>query len=99
MLYPAAVIPAHELARSALAGVLRRAPLSPEKVALAWQMSVGSAIAQAVTAVALDEGVLRVTARDAQWRNEIERSAGLVRRRLNGVLGDNVVHELRVTLP
>ena len=99
MLYPRRVIPAHEVARDALAGVLRRAPMCPEKVALAWQMSVGTAVAQAVLAVAFDDGVLRVTARDAPWRNEIERSAALVRRRVNGLLGTATVRELRVTLP
>jgi hypothetical protein len=99
MLYPAAVIPAREVARDALAGVLRRAPLSPEKVALAWKMSVGTHVAQAVLTVTFEDGVLRVTARDAQWRNEIERSAGLVRRRVNALLGESAVREVRATLP
>lgn len=93
------MIVAHELAREALSGVLRRAPMSPEKIALAWQMSVGPAVVHATLAVTCEAGVLRVTARDAAWRNEIEHSAALIRRRVNVLLGENAVRELRVTLP
>ena len=93
------MIAAHELARDALAGVLRRAPMSPEKIALAWQMSVGPAMAHAALAVTCEAGVLRVTARDSAWRHEIEHSAGLIRRRVNALVGENTVREIRVTLP
>jgi predicted nucleic acid-binding Zn ribbon protein len=92
------VIAAHELAASALATVLRRAPMTPEKVALVWRMSVGTAIVQATRKIALRKGVLYVTARDAAWRNEVERSAALIRRRVNDLLGEPLVRELRVGL-
>ena len=82
------MIPAHEIAHLALATVLRRAPLSPEKVTLAWRMSVGAPVAQATSSVELREGVLLVTARDAAWRNEVERSAALIRRRVNDLLDE-----------
>ena len=85
------MIPAREIAPAALAAVLRHAPLTPEKVALAWRMSVGAPVAQATSSVELREGVLHVTARDAAWRNEIERSAALIRRRLNDLLGEGAV--------
>ena len=81
----------------ALAGVLRKAPLSPEKVAFAWRTSVGASVAR-VTSVQLDGTTLRVLAKDAQWRREIEHSAGLICARLEALLGPGVVRSLDVRL-
>ena len=81
---------------AAMAEILRRAPLTPEKVAFAWRSAVGPAVDKATT-VELHNGVLRVRARDASWQREVERSAGLIRTRLNQVLGD-VVRSLDVTV-
>lgn len=83
---------------TALAAMLRNAPLSPEKVAFAWHTAVGPSMSTR-TKVDLRDGVLHVRAKDAAWRREIERSAGLIRARLDSLLGDGVVKELRVTLP
>lgn len=93
------MIPAHKIAPAALAVVLQQGPISPEKVALAWRLAVGTPMAQAGTVGAFNNGVLRVTACNTTWRNEIERSAGIIRRRINDQLGDQVVHEIRVNLP
>jgi hypothetical protein len=42
--------------------------------------------------VSLDEGgTLRVTAQGAQWRREVERSLGLIRSRLDTLLGPDVI--------
>jgi len=79
----------------ALADVLRRAPLTPEKVAFSWRTAVGPAVDK-VTAVELDGGVLYVRARDAAWQREIERSAALIRSRLDGLLGERVVRRIEV---
>ena len=81
----------------ALAEVLRKAPLSPEKVAFAWRSAVGSAVDN-VTSTELNGHVLYVRARDAAWRREIERSAAVIRTRLNALLGDGVVKTLQVSL-
>jgi len=81
----------------ALAAVLRKAPLSDQKVAFAWRTAVGASVARATT-VALDGYTLRVTARDAQWRREIEHSAGLIRARLDALLGAGVVRGLDVVV-
>ena len=51
-----------------------------------------------VTSVELDGVTLRVTAKDAQWRREIEHSAGLIRARLDALLGPGVVRGLDVRL-
>jgi len=80
---------------AAMAEILRRAPLTPEKVVFAWRSAVGPAVDKATT-VELHNGILRVRARDASWQREVERSAGLIRTRLNAVLGD-VVRSLDVT--
>ena len=80
------VIPVQQFMPTALADILRKAPLTPEKVAFAWRMAVGPAVDKATT-VELREGVLHVRARDASWQREVERSAGMIRSRLNAVLG------------
>jgi hypothetical protein len=80
---------------SALAAILRKAPLTPEKVAFAWRAAVGPAVDKATT-VELRDGVLRVRARDATWQREVERSAALIRSRLQALLGDDVVRYIDV---
>jgi hypothetical protein len=89
------VIPVNHVMPSALADILRRAPLTPEKVAFSWRVAVGPAVDK-VTAVELHNGALYVRARDAAWQGEIERSAALIRSRLDGLLGDHVVRRIVV---
>jgi Dna[CI] antecedent, DciA len=79
----------------ALASILRRAPLTPEKVAFSWRTAVGPAVDK-VTVVELHDGVLYVRAKDAAWQREVERSAALIRSRLDGLLGDRVVRRIEV---
>ena len=89
------MIPVNHVMPSALADILRRAPLTPEKVAFSWRTAVGPAVDK-VTTVELHDGVLYVRARDAAWQREIERSAALIRSRLDGLLGDHVVRRIEV---
>jgi len=89
------VIPVNQFMPDALAAVLRRAPLTPEKVAFSWRTAVGPAVDK-VTAVELRDGVLYVRAKDAAWRREIERSAALIRSRLDGLLGEHVVRRVEI---
>jgi hypothetical protein len=91
------VIPVQRVLPDALAAVLRDVPLSPEKVAFAWRTAVGPAVARA-TEVELRQGVLRVRAQDAAWQREVERSAGLIRVRLETLLGTGIVRGLDVSL-
>jgi hypothetical protein len=91
------MIPVSRFMPDALAALLRRAPLSEEKVAFAWRASVGAAIANATT-IDLRGSVLHVRARDAAWRREIERSAGVVRARLDALLGAGIVRRIHITL-
>ena len=81
----------------ALAAVLRNAPLSPEKVAFAWRTAVGPTVDRA-SSVRLDGRILRVRTRNAAWQREIERSAGLIRARLEALLGEGIVSGLDVVI-
>ena len=88
--------PVHRFMPDALAAVLRRAPLTPEKVAFSWRAAVGPAVDKA-TSVELHNGVLHVRAKDATWQREVERSAGLIRSRLDSLLGERVVRYIEVS--
>ena len=79
----------------ALASILQHAPLTPEKVAFSWRTAVGPAVDK-VTSVELHDGVLYVRAKDVAWQREVERSAALIRSRLDGLLGDRVVRRIEV---
>ena len=77
-----------------LAEVLRKAPLSAEKVEFAWRAAVGPAMAR-VTRVTLDtDGVLHVTSSEAHWGTEVKRSSKLILARLAALLGEGVVKRL-----
>jgi Dna[CI] antecedent DciA-like protein len=97
MLSSLTVIPVHRVMPAALAVVLRKAPLTPEKIAFAWRTAVGPAVDR-VTTVALKARVLHVQAKDAAWQREVERSAGVIRARLQALLGDDVVRSIEVAV-
>ena len=91
------MIPVHAFLPDALAEIIRKAPMSPEKVAFAWRTAVGPSLDR-VTAVQLANHLLHVRAQNAAWQREIERSAALIRTRLESLLGRDVVRGLRVTI-
>jgi hypothetical protein len=91
------VIPVGDVIPDALASVLRNAPLTPDKVTFAWRLIVGPALDRATT-IELRNGVLCVRTKDPAWRREVERSAGLIRRRLQALLGPDVLRTLDITL-
>src|SRR5688572_15404314 len=79
-----------------LAEIVRKAPLTDEKVAFAWRTAVGPSVAGA-TDIALDHHTLRVRARDRAWQRELERSAAMIRTRLDDLLGAGVVTYIDIT--
>jgi len=91
------MLPAQSVIPGALATVLSKAPLTQEKVALAWRLAVGATLSRATT-VRLDGYILRVQTTEPAWRREIEKSAGIICRRLVPFLGKNVVRSLDVVL-
>jgi hypothetical protein len=79
--------PAHRIVPSVLARIIRPAPLCQEKVEFAWRASVGPAMARATRVRLDDRRHLVVTADSLQWKREVERSLGLIRSRLEALLG------------
>jgi Dna[CI] antecedent DciA-like protein len=92
-----AVIPIQRFMTDALAATLRKAPMSDEKVAFAWRAAVGPAIDRGTT-IAFHGGLLRVHAKDAAWQREVERSEGLIRARMDALLGRGVVRAIEVAV-
>ena len=89
------MVPVQQVMPEALASVLRRAPLTPEKVAFAWRTAVGAAVDRA-TSVELRGSTLVVVVNSDEWRHEISRSLALIRSRLNFVLGDGAVARIEL---
>lgn len=79
----------------ALEAVLRRMPLTRDKVAFAWRIAVGPAVDRATT-VDLRDSVLHVFAKDPAWHQEIERSMPLIQKRLKALLGDQTVRKIQL---
>ena len=91
------MIPVHRFLPEALADILRKAPLTDDKVAFAWRSAVGPAIDRGTT-VALHDGVLQVTAKEPAWGREVERSQSLIHARLDALLGAGVVRAITVVV-
>ena len=79
----------------ALAEILRKAPLTDEKIAFAWRAAVGPAMDRG-TSISLRASVLRVSVKDPAWRREVERSAPVIRARLDALLGAGIVRSIEV---
>lgn len=90
------MIPVHRILPDALAEILRKAPLTDEKVAFAWRSAVGPAIDRG-TSVSLQDGVLHVTVREPAWGREVERSQALIRARLDSLLGRGIVRAIEIS--
>lgn len=78
-----------------VASVVRKAPLTPEKVAFAWRMAVGARVDGATT-IALRNGTLHVHATEAGWLREVEHSAPVIRSRMATLLGPDVIRFIKV---
>ena len=79
----------------AIADLLRDSPLSPGKVEFAWKAAVGPAMERG-TAVRFDGRVLLVEARTSAWAREVSRSSRTILKRMETLLGPNVIQELKV---
>jgi hypothetical protein len=92
--------PVQSLMSSAVARLLRPAPLTPEKVAFAWRAAVGPAVSRA-TRVRLTGlfGVLEVVVDDDRFGDELTRAAPLVLSRLQELLGADAVCRMEIKRP
>jgi hypothetical protein len=83
-----------EFGASVVADAIRRQPLSPGKVGLAWQMAAGPQLARASQARYASEAgsplTITVHARDPRWGAEIERLRPMLTDRLAMLLGSAV---------
>jgi len=79
----------------ALAQLLRDAPLSDGKVGFAWRVAVGPAVERA-TKVKLERRTLIVETTSVQWSREVTRSTPTILRRLQTLLGADVVDRIEV---
>ena len=77
-----------------LADVIRKAPLTDEKVAFAWRLAVGPAIDKATTVRLAANGTLYVKAEARAWNDAIGKSLGLIRSRLAHYLGETAVKNI-----
>ncbi|MEW6319942.1 MAG: DUF721 domain-containing protein [Acidobacteriota bacterium] len=93
------MLPAHSAVPAVLSEILRKAPLTPEKVAFAWRTAVGPVVDRASRVRLLDDGTLEVACDDPQWAREITRSRRLILARLAPLLGDGTVARLRTRGP
>jgi predicted nucleic acid-binding Zn ribbon protein len=60
-----------------------------------WEPAAGSAISAAAAPTAERHGVLTVTCSSAVWAQELDLMAPALLERLNGALGDELLHKLR----
>ena len=79
----------------ALIELLRGSPISDGKVTFAWKAAVGPAI-ERVTNVKLERRVLLVETTSAQWSKEVMRSSPVILKRLQSLLGADMVERIEV---
>ena len=92
--YDRIVIKANQVMPAVVAEVVRKAPLTDEKVTFAWRLAVGPAVDRA-TRVRLDaQGTLHVKAEAPAWLDGVRQSVGLIRSRLAHYLGDTAVKRI-----
>jgi predicted nucleic acid-binding Zn ribbon protein len=79
----------------AMTALLRSTPMSPGKLEFTWKTAVGPAMGRG-TSVRLEGKTLLVDARTAAWATEVARSSAIILRRLQTLLGPDVIRELTV---
>ena len=94
-LYTDLVVPLQQFIPAVLAEIVRNQPPSTARTAFAWQLAVGQALAR-TTSVDLQNGTLRVRARDARWAQEITRAADTILARMQQLLGRSAVTRLEL---
>jgi len=83
----------HATATHALRALLDGQPTTPAKVAFAWRMAAGPALARAAEP-AWRDGVLVVRPRTEAWRRELRRARPMLTSRLQQLVGSDVVKKI-----
>jgi predicted nucleic acid-binding Zn ribbon protein len=89
------VLPIQSFSSGVLAEIIRRQPASKERDEFAWQLAVGPKLARSAR-VDLQDGVLRIRARDARWGTELERAAATILQRMQYMLGSDAVRVVKI---
>jgi hypothetical protein len=92
--YDRFVIKANQVMPAVVAEIIRKAPLTDEKVTFAWRLAVGPALAKATTVRLGADGTLYLSAESKAWSDSIRASVGLIRSRLAHYLGDDAVKRI-----
>jgi predicted nucleic acid-binding Zn ribbon protein len=90
------MIPVQRTIPDFLSHLLRKAPLSQEKISFAWRAAVGPAISRVSSVRLTTAGTVEVHCADDHWRREIRRSAAVIKERLVSLLGADMVRHLKV---
>ena len=77
-----------------VAEVIRKAPLTDEKVTFAWRLAVGPAVAKATRCASDADGTLLSAAESPAWLDGVRQSVGLIRSRLAHFLGDDAIKRI-----
>jgi predicted nucleic acid-binding Zn ribbon protein len=93
--YDRIVIKANQIMPAVIGEVVRKAPLTDEKVAFAWRLTVGPALGKATSVRLAADGTLYVTADSPAWHDSIRASIGMIRSRLAHYLGENTVKRIQ----
>ena len=88
------MIKANQVMPGVVADVIRKAPLTDDKVAFAWRLAVGPAVDKATTVRLGSDGTLHVKAESQAWIDSMRSSIGLIRSRLAHFLGDDTVKRI-----
>jgi hypothetical protein len=88
------VIQASKVMPAVLADVIRKAPLTDEKVQFAWRLAVGPALDKATTVRLAANGTLYVKAEAPAWNDAIGKSLGIIRSRLAHFLGETTIDRI-----
>lgn len=88
------MVPANKVMPLIVGDIIRKAPLTDEKVAFAWRLAVGPALGKATTVRLASDGTLYVTAESQAWNDSIRASVGLIRSRLAHFLGETAIKRI-----
>ena len=91
------MIKANQVMPGVVAEIIRKAPLTDEKVSFAWRLAVGPAVDKATTVRLGSDGTLHVKAESQAWVDAVRKSVGLIRSRLAHYLGDDTVKKMSYT--
>ncbi|MBM3809170.1 MAG: DUF721 domain-containing protein [Acidimicrobiia bacterium] len=92
--YDRLVIKANQVMPAVVTEVVRKAPLTDEKVAFAWRLAVGPQVGKSTRVRLADDGTLHVRAESQAWIDPIRSSVGLIRSRLAHYLGEDTVKRI-----